>query len=42
MITSQNLVNAYGGQMHVLSGSEGELVLADTCCGGDEEVGAKG
>lgn len=36
VLTSQNLVTAYGGQMHVVAG-EGALVLADTCCEGHED-----
>jgi ABC-type Mn2+/Zn2+ transport system ATPase subunit len=42
VLTTQHLVSAYGGQMHVIAGSEGELVLADTCCAGEEEAEAKG
>lgn len=30
VLTSENLVAAYGGHMHVMEG--GELVLTDTCC----------
>jgi ABC-type Mn2+/Zn2+ transport system ATPase subunit len=31
-----NLINAYGAQVHVLSGEDDALVLADTCCEGEE------
>jgi manganese/iron transport system ATP-binding protein len=31
------LVRAYGGQIHELEGEDGVVVLADDCCGGDEE-----
>ena len=34
-LTSENLLAAYGGQVHVID--EGEMVLADTCCGHGEE-----
>ncbi len=36
VLTSQNLMTAYGGHMHVIAG-EGDLILADTCCEGHEE-----
>lgn len=36
VLTSENLVTAYGGHMHVVAG-EGTVVLADTCCEGHEE-----
>jgi len=42
VLTTENLVTAYGGQMHVLGGSEGNVVLADTCCAGEEEMATKG
>jgi manganese/iron transport system ATP-binding protein len=32
-----NLLDAYGGQVHVLPG-EGVVLLADTCCEGEEEM----
>lgn len=32
------LMQAYGGQLHELEGDDGMLVLADDCCGGDEEL----
>lgn len=34
-LTSQNLLHAYGGHMHVVSTADGELLLTDTCCEGD-------
>lgn len=37
VLTSQALVQAYGGHMHVLPADEGDVVLADTCCGGGGE-----
>ncbi len=37
VLTSRALAQAYGGHMHVLSTDDGEMVLADTCCGGGEE-----
>lgn len=36
VLTSQNLMSAYGGHMHVLQ-DEGTMVLADTCCEGDPQ-----
>ena len=36
-LTQANLLRAYGGHMHVLPGSDGDLVLADTCCDGHED-----
>ncbi|MFW5943436.1 MAG: metal ABC transporter ATP-binding protein [Chloroflexota bacterium] len=42
-LTSQNLMTAYGGHMHVLGEEGGPLVLTDTCCAGEEEtVGRRG
>jgi manganese/iron transport system ATP-binding protein len=38
VLTQANLLRAYGGHMHLLPGSEGDLVLADTCCEGQEEL----
>lgn len=37
-LTQPNLLRAYGGQMHVLPANGGSLVLADTCCEGQEEA----
>jgi manganese/iron transport system ATP-binding protein len=36
VLSSSNLLRAYGGHMHVLPSEEGALVLADTCCEGQE------
>lgn len=36
VLATQNLLRAYGGHMHVLPTTEGELLLTDTCCEGDE------
>jgi ABC-type Mn2+/Zn2+ transport system ATPase subunit len=37
VFSGPNLLDAYGGQVHVLPG-EGVVVLADTCCEGEEET----
>lgn len=37
VLTSSRLLEAYGGKVHVLPGEEDAIVLADTCCEGDEE-----
>lgn len=34
VLTTDNLLQAYGGQMHVVHTEDGELILTDTCCGG--------
>ncbi|GIV75710.1 MAG: ABC transporter [Litorilinea sp.] len=34
VLTSEMLGQAYGSQMHAVSSHAGELLLADTCCGG--------
>lgn len=36
VFTRPNLLAAYGGQVHVLPDGEGLMILADTCCEGDE------
>jgi len=36
VLSSRNLVQAYGGHMHVVATDEGALLLTDTCCEGDE------
>jgi manganese/iron transport system ATP-binding protein len=36
VLTPANLLRAYGGHMHVLPLGDGQLVLADTCCEGQE------
>ena len=35
VLNAENLLEAYGGQMHRI-GEDGELLLADTCCDDDE------
>jgi manganese/iron transport system ATP-binding protein len=35
--TRPHLLEAYGGSVHVIPGENGAVVLADTCCEGDEE-----
>ncbi len=35
-LTPANLLRAYGGHMHVLPLGDGQLVLADSCCEGQE------
>lgn len=37
VFSRSNLLEAYGGQVHILPG-EGVVVLADTCCEGEEEA----
>jgi ABC-type Mn2+/Zn2+ transport system ATPase subunit len=36
-LSREHLLSAYGGQLHQLEGEEGAIVLADDCCGGEEE-----
>ena len=36
VLTPQNLVEAYGGHLHLIPTEEGALALGDTCCGDDE------
>lgn len=38
VLTRPNLVAAYGGHIHLLTGMEGMMVLTDTCCEGGEEA----
>jgi ABC-type Mn2+/Zn2+ transport system ATPase subunit len=38
VLTAENLLVAYGGQMHVMTTARGDLLVADTCCGGGEPV----
>jgi ABC-type Mn2+/Zn2+ transport system ATPase subunit len=35
--TRPHLLDAYGGSVHVISEEDGAVVLADTCCEGEEE-----
>jgi ABC-type Mn2+/Zn2+ transport system ATPase subunit len=37
VLTAENLVAAYGGHVHRIGEAE-EMLLADSCCGGDEHV----
>lgn len=37
-LVTENLLRAYGGHMHLVSDQPGALVLADGCCGGDDEA----
>lgn len=36
VFTRPNLMQAYGGHVHVLPDGEGLMILTDTCCDGDE------
>ncbi len=37
VLTQENLLRAYSGQLHVIRTDKGdEIMVADTCCGGDE------
>ncbi|MBN1264181.1 MAG: metal ABC transporter ATP-binding protein [Anaerolineales bacterium] len=36
VFSRDNLIKAYGAQVHVLSGADETVVLADTCCEGEE------
>ena len=36
VLSTPNLLRAYGGHMHVVPTEDGDLLLADTCCEGDE------
>jgi ABC-type Mn2+/Zn2+ transport system ATPase subunit len=38
VLTTPNLLQAYGGQMHVVHTDTGDMLLADTCCGGGEPL----
>lgn len=38
VLTTANLLAAYGGQMHVVHTGEGDLLLADTCCSGGADL----
>jgi manganese/iron transport system ATP-binding protein len=37
-LTSENLLAAYGGHLHLVSTEEGALALGDTCCGDHEQA----
>jgi ABC-type Mn2+/Zn2+ transport system ATPase subunit len=34
--TQAHLIEAYGGNVHLIEGEEGTLVVTDTCCDGEE------
>lgn len=36
-LSREHLLSAYGGQLHQLEGEQGAIVLADDCCGSEEE-----
>ncbi len=38
VLTTENLLTAYGGHMHVVRTGNGDLLLADTCCSGGVEM----
>lgn len=40
VLTSSNLVQAFGGHMHVIDGEEESLMIADSCCDHGEEITA--
>jgi manganese/iron transport system ATP-binding protein len=37
VLTSENLLRAYGGHAQLIRGADGSTTLADTCCDGEEE-----
>jgi len=37
VLTSENLLRAYGGHAQLIQGSDGTTTLADTCCDGENE-----
>jgi ABC-type Mn2+/Zn2+ transport system ATPase subunit len=36
VLTTDNLARAYGGQLHVVHTSGGDVIVTDSCCGGGE------
>jgi len=36
VLTTENLLQAYGGQTHLIQSTDGSTTLADSCCEGDE------
>lgn len=38
VLTTSNLLAAYGGHMHVVHTGDGDVLLADTCCSGGTEM----
>ncbi len=37
VLTSENLLRAYGGHAQLIQGADGKTTLADSCCDGEEE-----
>lgn len=37
-LTTENLLRAYGGHMHVMPDADSAMFLADDCCGGGQEM----
>jgi manganese/iron transport system ATP-binding protein len=37
VLTTENLIPAYGGHLHLVPTEEGALALGDTCCGDDDQ-----
>jgi len=37
VLTSENLLRAYGGQAQLIQDANGATTLADTCCDGEDE-----
>jgi manganese/iron transport system ATP-binding protein len=37
VLTSENLIRAYGGHAQLIRGADGSTTLADTCCDGEEQ-----
>jgi ABC-type Mn2+/Zn2+ transport system ATPase subunit len=40
VLTAENLLRAYGAQMTVIATPSGTMALSDTCCEGEEQIGA--
>jgi ABC-type Mn2+/Zn2+ transport system ATPase subunit len=37
VLTSVNLLRAYGGHAQLIQGADGSTTLTDTCCDGEEQ-----
>ncbi len=37
VLSDDNLLKAYGGAMHVVDSEQGQMLVTDTCCEGDED-----
>jgi ABC-type Mn2+/Zn2+ transport system ATPase subunit len=37
VLTSENLLHAYGGHAQLIEGKDGTTTLTDTCCDGEDE-----